>query len=170
MKTINFTPQMISKWISTAYSQFYIADPDVEYDTGAKDFWSDEAFERHLAVGDGVLGIDLAHYGSASCMFQLSETAPTMPTEPWDNIVEGSLHVSKNNIDVLNCPDSKKCLSLKVPSGDYRVRIYTALMKLSKAEQKICDIKFNPDTGPEFYWIVIWPGKFNPVSVIKSYK
>jgi hypothetical protein len=169
MKKITFKPQICSKWIPTAYSQFYIVDPDVEFDT-SDNFWIDEAFQRHLAVNNGVIGVDLAHYGSASCIFQLSETPPNLPIEPWDHIVEASLHVSKNNIHVLNCPDCNKYLSWKVPSGDYRVRVYTALSNLSKKEQKICEIQFNPDTGPEFYWIVIWPKPFSPPSIIKDTK
>ena len=44
--------------------QFYLGDSEMDGDTGAPEFWSQEAFKRRLAVGHGIIGIGTELYGS----------------------------------------------------------------------------------------------------------
>jgi hypothetical protein len=146
----------------TSYHQFYFVDRDLEPDTGNPNFWTDEAHKRGLAIGDGVLGVGTASYGTIRCFFELSDSEPTLPLSPWQRVVEGSIRLSKGRYAILDCPDSIVDHEGTCPPGDYRLRVYGTF--LDQAVEGAGD-----DDYFDFYWLVLWPAPFSEPRTLKGY-
>jgi hypothetical protein len=143
----------------TQYSQFYICDKDSENDTGAKSFWTNEAFNDRLAVGTGVLGIGTECYGPIKGELILLDSSESITdNNEYDHIVEGGLEINSGIIQVLDCPNSIVQLELPVTPGTYRVRVYSS--DLASVEG---------DEGDDFYKIEIWRGLNTERKVLKRY-
>lgn len=144
----------------TSYCQFYVVDRDVVGDTASPDFWTDEAFKRGLAVGEGVLGVGTASYGHVRCFFQLADAEPALPLSPWQRVVEASIRISKGRYAILDCPNSTMLHEGTCPPGDYRLRVYGAFLD-HMVEDAVGDDFF------DFYWLVLWPATFSDTRALK---
>ena len=147
----------------TSYRQFYFVDRDFEADTANPGFWSDEAFKRGLAVGDGVLGVGTASYGHIRCFFQLADSEPIFPLSPWQRVVEASIRLTKGRYAILGCPDSTVRHAGYCSPGDYRLRIYRAFLD-RLVENSAGDDYF------DFYWLVLWPAPYSDARSLKIYQ
>lgn len=146
----------------TSYRQFYFVDRDVQGDTGSRDFWTDEALKRGMAVGDGVLGVGTASYGHIRCFFQPSDSEPMLPVSPWQRVVEASIRITKGRYAILDCPDSIVDYEGTCAPGDYRLRVYGAFLD-HLVEDTAGDDYF------DFYWLVLWPAPYSEVRSLKVY-
>jgi hypothetical protein len=145
----------------TSYRQFYLVDADAEYDTADRGFWTTEASDRGLAVGDGMLGIGTASYGHIRCFFEFVRSEPTLPLSPWERVVEASIRLTEGRYAVIPCPDSDPAHEGTCPPGDYRLRIYGAFL-----DQLVKDTA--GDDYFDFYWLVLWPAPFSKPKVLKK--
>jgi hypothetical protein len=146
----------------TSYRQFYFVDRDAEGDTSGPDFWTKEAFERGLAVADGVLGVGTASYGDIRCFFQFAYSEPTLPLSPWQRVVEASIRITKGRYAILNCPDFGVEHEGTCPLGDYRLRVYGVF--LDQLVEHTAG-----DDYLDFYWLVLWPAPFSDARSLKTY-
>lgn len=144
---------------STSHHQFYIADKFSEGDTGSDDFWTNEAFDAQLAVGNGVLGIGTGSYGvihgELTILPKLSENTDFAS---YDHVVEGSINIKSGVVQILDCPNSTLELEAKVQPGSYRVRVYSSNLA-----------SVTDDNGDDFYKIEIWPAERSDRLVLKRY-
>lgn len=107
----------------TSYNQFYIADKDSLGDTD-RDFWSEEAYNSHLAVGEGILGVGMESYTKARCQLKILKVKPTiLDFNIYDHVVEAGLQIRTGILQVLNCPDSNVEFEYDIPVGYYGVRV-----------------------------------------------
>jgi hypothetical protein len=144
---------------STSYHQFYISDKESCQDTGDINFWTKDANQSRLAIGDGILGVALECYGRFKGELVLLERKnEKIEFDQYDHIVEGGLNVESGVLQVLDCPNSNVELEVKVNPGKFRARIYS--LNLTSVVG---------DSGDDFYRIEMWPDTDMERSVLKQY-
>ncbi|MGQ2983163.1 hypothetical protein [Flavobacterium sp.] len=148
----------------TQYNQFYIADKTSNYDTGSDSFWTDEAISQRLAIGNGIIGIGTYSYGYIKGEIKVIEKPEDfIDYHLYDNIVEGGITISSEELEILDCPDSNVELSLRITPGNYRVRVYGS--NFSTVEEP----DLAKDTDNDYYKIEIWPDNNMERKVLKQY-
>ena len=143
----------------TQYNQFYIADKSSPKNTGSRDFWTDEAYETRLAMGEGVLGVGTECYGPVKGELDILDTCiAEIDSSRFDHIVEGGLDLSSGLLQVLDCPNTSVELEVNIKPGKYRVRIYSSNLA-----------SVHGDEGDDYYRIEIWPDNNMKRNLLKKY-
>ncbi|MDO3645016.1 hypothetical protein [Mucilaginibacter sp. L3T2-6] len=143
----------------TQYNQFYIADKESPMKTDEASFWTTEAYDDRLAIGDGILGVGIESYGPVNGELTLLNTRNnSFDFSKFDHIVEAGINIKSGHLEVLDCPNSGVHLEVKINPGHYRVRVYSANLA-----------SVNGDKGDDFYHIEIWPDKNPERKVLKRY-
>jgi len=93
----------------------------------APSFWFTKAYDDRLATGEGILGVGTECYGPVKGeIILLNSVNNNFNTSQFDHIVEGGIKVESGQLEVLDCPNLKVELKIKVKPGIYRVRIYSS--------------------------------------------
>jgi hypothetical protein len=142
----------------TEYYQFYILDSETKAQTDTADFWNDEAGQRKLAIGEGLLGVTVAKYAEIKVEVRVLSSEPIENAEA-DHIVETSLNLHSGLLQVKDCTNYDTVLELNLEKGTYRVRISS--FKLWTVEN---------DKGDDYYVVEIWERPFAETSIIKEWK
>jgi len=143
----------------TSHSQFYIYDKGSSFNTGSREFWSQDAFNDRLAIEKGVLGVGTECYGPIKGELELLNIPNTsINLNDYDHIVEGGIEIESGFIQILTCPTSSIELEIQVDPGLYRVRIYSSNLA-----------SVDGDEGDDFYKIEIWPDSNMERNVLKYY-
>jgi hypothetical protein len=144
----------------TQYHQFYISDKESSKNTEENNFWTDNASNSRLAIGNDILGVGLECYGPFKGeLAVLGSRRDYIEYSQYDHIVEGGLDVKSGVLQILDCPNLNVELEIKVISGKYRTRIYS--LNLASVVG---------DSGGDYYKIEIWPDLNMERSVLKSYR
>jgi hypothetical protein len=144
----------------TSHHQFYITDKDSPQETDAYDFWTEEATQNRLALGDGLLGVGLECYGPFKGeLLILNKKENHLELVKYDHIVEGGLEIKSEILQILNCPNLNVELEVQIPAGKYRARIYSS---------NLASVGDN-DSGDDYYKIEIWPDTKMERTVLKQY-
>lgn len=144
---------------TTSHNQFYIYDKASEGNMASRNFWTNDAFQDRLAIESGILGVGTECYGPVKAeVYVLKKKPQETNFEQYDHVVEGSLEVKSEEIEILNCPDSSVELKIHIVPGTYRVRAYSSNLKSVVG-----------DEGEDFYKIEIWPESFGDRKVLKRY-
>lgn len=144
---------------SSSHHQFYICDKASPMRTGDDDFWTDEAFDAKLAVGEGILGVETASYSHCKGeLIVLDRKHEKIDFTQYDHVVEAGLQVSSGILRILDCTGSEVQLQINMEPGAYRARIYS-LNFASVVE----------DDGDDFYRIEVWPSKVAERTVLKHF-
>ncbi|RYZ81124.1 MAG: hypothetical protein EOP04_24600 [Proteobacteria bacterium] len=146
--------------IFTQYGQFYIADADLNGDTGHPDFWSKDAFRDRLAITEGILGVSIENDdATANGEIVVHESKHEKTNfQNVDHVVEGSLLVKSGTLQLLDCPTFQAEITIELVAGWYRVRISS--FNLAKSRQE------NPE---DTYIIDVWKEPFSEKSVLKRW-
>jgi hypothetical protein len=156
MKTQHFS-------FETAYHQFYLEDK-VEKSDITLDFWSEEAFISKLAIHEGILGVGTYGYGNIKGeIVVLNEPSKLTDFSLYDHVVEGGIKIPSGKLQIFDCPNHNLQLSVKVISGNYRVRVYGSNFN------SVEDYDLPNNTDNEFYTIEIWLGSNMDRKVLKQY-
>lgn len=143
----------------TLHHQFYMCDQFFQQDTGDSSFWTEEATESRLAVGEGILGIGVERDGEVKGeLIMLGEKSRTMDFNSFDHVVEGSLSLNSGILQVLDCPNSAIQLEIEANPGEYRVRVYSI---------NISEIFSHSES--DLYRIEVWPAEFADRVVLRKY-
>jgi hypothetical protein len=127
--------------------------------TGDDDFWSDEAFDAKLAVGEGILGVGTASYSRCKGeLVVLDRKNDNLDFAHYDHVVEAGLKISSGILTILDCTSRDVQLQVSMEPGAYRVRIY------SSNWASVVD-----DDGDDFYKIEVWPSNEADRTVLKQY-
>jgi hypothetical protein len=141
----------------TEYYQFYILDSETKAQTDAADFWNDEAGQRKLAIGEGLLGVTVAKYAEIKVEVRVLSAEPTEDADA-DHIVETSLNLPSGLLQVKDCTSYDTVLELNLEKRTYRVRISS--FKLWTVEN---------DKGDDYYVVEIWKSAFAETVILKEY-
>ncbi len=142
---------------SSEYYQFYILDSQSEGKTDAPDFWNDEAGERKLAIGDGILGVTIATYGNVNANVHVLDKKPQENIDA-NHIVEASINFISGKLEIRDCTNYEIQLEIELEKTDYRIRISSFGL----------ETVIN-DEGKDYYEIEIWKSKFAKPKLIKKY-
>jgi hypothetical protein len=145
----------------TQYNQFYLYDKGSAGKTDSKNFWTQDAFADKLAMEKGILGVGIYSYGHVKgelCI--LMKPPQAIAYDRYDHIVEGGLEIKSGVLQVLDCPNSKVELEVKVKPGKYRVRIYSSNLAGGDMDEV---------EGKDYYKIEIWPDENMERKVLKRY-
>lgn len=145
---------------TTDYGQFYITDKNATGNTGSKNFWTNQAFTDKLAVEDGILGVAIANEeGKVECEFEILDSKSlTKDFSGFDHVVEASIKIHSQILQILDCPNSEIEFEIEIENGEYRVRVYS--INLESAYNEIPN-----DT----YKIEIWKEVYSERNVLKRY-
>jgi hypothetical protein len=141
----------------TEYYQFYILDSETKASTDAPDFWNDEAGQRKLAIGEGLLGVTVAKYAEIKVEVRVLSAEPTEDAEA-DHIVETSLNLPSGLLQVKDCTSYDTVLELNLEKETYRIRI---------SSFKLWTVK--GDEGDDYYVVEIWKAGFAETVILKEY-
>lgn len=153
--------------------QFYVGDSESDADTSAPDFWSDDAFERRLAVGAGLLAVGTEVYGTVPVEVELLDFAQVADLRGWDHVVEASLHVPSGLIAIDGCLNyvprdlphiGYRSPVLEVAPGRYRARIYYGNLGSLRVEQTHYG---EEEVSDEHYRIVLWPAPHADPAILR---
>lgn len=147
----------------TSYNQFYIADKNHQGDTGYG-FWTQEAHESHLAIAEGIIGVNIESYGHVRAELEILTSKPEIiDYKKYDHIAEVDLFIDSGNIQILNCPDSQTELELDLPIGHYRVRVSALGWVGVFSDDESVDEN-------DFYKIEIWPERKMGPEILKKFQ
>lgn len=91
---------------------------------------------------------------------EIHEKEPVIENEKWDHIVEASLEIQNNELEIGDGMPGSESIVLKVAPGAYRSRIHFAhLVEGGK----------DAEEGDDQYLVTLWPAPFNSVKVIKQW-
>jgi len=146
--------------------QFYLGDSELDGDTGAPEFWSQEAFKRRLAVGHGIIGIGTELYGSVPVVLEVHDKAPSQDLGDWDHVAEASLLVPSGRIAIDGCLNfvpralpyvTYRSPQIEVAPGIYRVRVYYGNLDSVRFEDADDG---GEEVSDEHYTVVLWPAAY----------
>jgi hypothetical protein len=145
-----------------AYHQFYVQDSEPRGSPDNPTFWTKEASDNRLAIGDGLVAIGTGTYGSVKVRVEHHGSEPEVDLTQWDHVTECGLDVRTSLILVMGCI-SQSGLFFLVKPGYYRVRACHA--NLAESEMEV------PATwsGPFGDWYVIqfWPANPSKAGILK---
>ena len=132
---------------STQYKQFYLCDKESFKRTESSEFWTIDAHNDRLAIGEGILGIGTQCYGPVKGeMDILDRINITFDSTLFDHIVEGGIEIKSGILEVLDCPNSNVELTILLKPGSYCVRVYSSNLE-----------SVDGDAGNDYYKIEVWP-------------
>lgn len=150
----------------TQYNQFYIQDKNSIGDTDAAvDFWTEEAYEKRLAISNNLLGVGTQSYGIIKGEIELlTQQISMIDFDLYDHIVEAGLEINNNELQITDCPTNAIEARLKLENGKYRVRIYSLNLG------SVLETDLANDTDDDYYRIEVWPDENMELRVLKKYK
>ena len=144
--------------------QFYVFDPNEPCRTGADDdFWTEEAFERGLAVQAGWIGVATDTNGDVPVSVEVLESEPEAPLDAWDHVVETSLRLSGNRLIIAGCPDLVPVVIIPLGPGWVRVRICAVIPRSNRGDPG--GVKYRGDR----YLIQLWRSELPGTAVLKRF-
>jgi hypothetical protein len=137
-----------------SHHQFYVQDGKPHGSPDAPTFWTKEASDNRLAIGDGLLGIGTGTYGFVKIRVEQHESEPLLDLDQWDHVTECDLEVRTNLLLINGCLE-RSGLFFKVEPGSYCVRACHA--NLAQSEQEV-PRGWSGDFG-DWYLVQFWPSK-----------
>ncbi len=145
-----------------SHHQFYVQDSEPRGTADDPTFWTKEASDNRLAVGDGLLAIGTGTYDFVKVRVEQHDPEPPLDLSAWDHVSECGLEVRTRFLLIMGCL-SQSGLFFEVRPGHYRVRACHA--NLAESEQEV------PSnwTGEfrDWYLIQFWPGTSSKSMVLK---
>ena len=141
------------------YHQFYLQDDSDKFGNLA-DAWTQEATHLLLAVAPHVLAVGTVRNMEVPVIIEVHESRPSLDLAAWDQVNLASLRVDTGRIVVAGCTDYfPDAFGVTVAPGEYAALVcYSGLATLSEDGLE----------GDDRYVIALYPGKSQPVSVLKQ--
>lgn len=153
---MTFSPISTHQFVVYAgYHQFYLKDENAAGSTGASDFWTQEAYERMLAINPGIIGVGTGSYGNVPVAVEIYANEPPIDTGNWDLAMEASIELNSGQLLICGCPDELAGQIALIP-GIYQVRIHYGGLETVENEE-----------GDDYYRIFLWLGQHVPVRKIE---
>jgi hypothetical protein len=141
------------------YHQFYLQDDDSKFGD-LSEAWTGEATKRLLAAAPHVVGVGTVRNVEVPVTIEVHDSRPPIDLSTWDQVNLASLQVDTGRVAVAGCTDYlPDALRIKVTPGAYEVLVcYSGLGSISGDGLE----------GNDRYWIALYPGKLQAVSVLKE--
>jgi hypothetical protein len=68
-----------------SHHQFYVQDSEPRGSSGDPSFWTKEASDNRLAMGDGLLAIGTGTYDFVKVLVEQHESAPVLRLDQWNH-------------------------------------------------------------------------------------
>lgn len=141
------------------YFQFYLQDESAEPYGG--DAWTDEAFDRHLAIAPGAIVVGTVRNMMVPVSIEVHSSKPETDANSWDHIVECSIQVDSGKIVVAGCtdyfPDARR---IGLDPGCYRARVlYGALDSVDGTGLE----------GDDRYCLQLWKAPHRDLAIVKKH-
>lgn len=141
------------------YFQFYLEDENSVTDTSV--IWTEPAFNDFIAVAPSFVAIATVRNMDVSVKVEVINSERQENIEEWNHITECSLNIPSGSLVIRGCtdyyPDAER---IQLTPGNYRIRIYYGGLDTVSA---------NNLDGNDHYRIVMWPGKYIPIRVVKRH-
>jgi len=145
-----------------SHHQFYVQDSEPRGAADDPSFWTKEAYDNRLAVGDGLLAVGTGTYGFVKVRVEQHDAEPPLELSEWDHVTECALEVRTPFLLIMGCL-SQSGLFFEVKPRHYRVRVGHA--NLGESEQEVPGNwtgEFN-----DWYLVQFWPGELSQPNVLK---
>src|SRR5438552_3037430 len=86
-----------------SHCQFYVQDSEPRGTSDDPSFWTTEASDNRLAIGDGLLAIGTGTYGFVKVRVEQHDSKPQVQLKQWDHVTECGLDVKTRFILVMGC-------------------------------------------------------------------
>jgi hypothetical protein len=94
----------------------------------------------------------------------LSKSVSNIDLDKYDHIVEASIEINGNELQIIDCPTNNIEVKIKLNNGKYRVRVYSSNL------ESVLDPDLSNDTDDDYYRIEIWPDDNLELRVLKQYE
>ena len=144
------------------YHQFYVEDAQTDLaQSAAPEFWSQEAFERGLAIARDMIAVGTARYGNVQVEVEISDAEPDANVYAWDQVNECSIELHSGTLLVRGCTqEAESAQRFEVTPGTYRVRVFYGNLDTDDTDA---------EEGDDRYRVVLWPGEAIAPRVLKNY-
>jgi hypothetical protein len=145
-----------------SHHQFYVQDSAPLSSADDPSFWTEDACENRIAIGDGILGVGTGTYGFVDVRVELHTSEPPVDLSSWDHVTECGLELRTQFFLIMGCL-STSGLFFTVTPGHFRVRVCHA--NLGESEQEVPS-----NWSGEFrdwYLVQCWPSLLMPPNVLK---
>ena len=142
------------------HAQFYIVDPDEDWQIAYGEIWNKRAMELGVAVARGLIAIGTArHRGYAQVTIEVHEARPAELLDSWDKVVECGISISSDRI-LVTAPeeDPEEAEQIMIPPGDYSALVYFGGFDSIRDEWSM--------EGQDYYRIVLWIGDVLEPSIV----
>ena len=146
-----------------SHHQFYVQDSEPRGSADDPSFWTQEASDNRLAVGDGLLAVGTGTYGFGKVRVEEHNAKPKVSLAQWDHVTECGLEVESRFVLIMGCL-SQSGLFFCVKPGHYRVRACHA--NLTESEQEVPS-NWEGDFR-DWYLVQFWPSKRLKHRVLKQ--
>jgi hypothetical protein len=145
------------------YHQFYVEDAEGDVaQSAAPEFWSQEAFNRGLAVARDMIAVGTARYGVVQVEFGIVGSEPGAELDAWDQVNECSIELHSGTVLVRGCTqDADSAERFQVSPGTYQVRVFYENLDTDDTDA---------EDGDDRYRVVLWPGEVIAPRVLKMYE
>lgn len=135
-----------------SHCQFYVQDRVPPGPIDETTFWTTEASNNRLAIGDGELAIGTGSYDFVRVRVEIHVSEPPVDLGQWDHVTECGLEVKTNLIFIIGCL-STSGLFFEVKPRHYRVRACHA--NLAQSEKEVPS-NWTGEFG-DWYLLQFWP-------------
>jgi hypothetical protein len=142
-----------------SHHQFYVQDSEPLGSSDSPDFWTQQAWDHHLAIANGLLGIGTGSYDFVRVRVEEHQAEPPLELSQWDHISEAGLEIRTWYLLVMGCLSSSG-LFFRVRPGHYRVRCRQANL--------VASTDSTGDAG-DWYLVQFWPSKPSGARVLKQW-
>lgn len=145
------------------YGQFYLQDKNAVIIPQKYNF-TDKDIENRLSEFEDELVIFTQTYGNIKGRYTLLNSKPNNSEfKNYDHIVEGSITIKNNELDIFSWGEKKPEKKIKLENGNYRIRILGSNFKSVKERD------LQNDSDNDFYEILIWKSEEKGIKVLKQY-
>ncbi len=144
-----------------SYSEFYIQDSEPVGTAADETFWTPEAGDNRMAIGDGILAVGTSSYAMVKVRVEDHDSEPPLDLSQWDHVTEATLVFRSKLLLVSGCLSSSG-LFFQMEPGSYRVRCCHANLVESETEGWTGE----GDPG-DWYSVHFWPAAYAPPTVLK---
>lgn len=142
------------------YFQFVLMDEGSEDDFST--IWTDEAFDRMLAVGSNAVCPGTLRNVDVNVEIEILDEPPSIDLSQWDHAVEASINIPSGKLVVMGCtgylPDATR---IEINPGTYQ------LLSLAGG---IASIKTEWEAADDVYRVYLWPGENRQPHLIKKWQ
>ena len=150
--------------VYASHSQFYVQDGVLKPGGICEaTFWTKDASDRRLAVGNGILGIGTGTYDFVKVRVEHYKVIPLIDLSQWDHVTEASLEVKTGLILIVGCL-SQSGLFFEVQPAHYCVRACHA--NLAQSEHEV-PLGWTGEFG-DWYLVQFWPSEPSEPRVLKQ--